>query len=367
MRRLISLLTWPFRVLLSCLPGRRRLTTEVSASLKIIETLERQIQDAIEKGTSSTDELCRSFGEMATRARSIVTDATASRPEDSGSGLTQLRADMSQMLFQVRRTVDSGSATAEMFKSLEADLIETEACIGQIENIANRSRMVSLNGQIEAARASVHGEGFGVVASETGDLAQNVSSTSQQIRQVVDKMAKSVRQAAEDTRRRAREDAMAADLCGAQVEAMLGDLEAYQTTLLGNLESTSESSDKLAQAITMSVMTLQFQDAVSQRLQHVIGTLSEIRETFHTVVGDRTSAAIKRRQDEWFDAMAAHYCVDDERRVLEGGSSEPAPAPAAECDVEFFSNAPAEAADVELFAGASQTNETSEFDNVELF
>ena len=63
-----------------------------------------------------------------------------------------------------------------MLTRIETDLQNVEACMAEIEDIANRSRMVSLNGQIEAARAGEHGQGFAVVASETGDLATNVFS-----------------------------------------------------------------------------------------------------------------------------------------------------------------------------------------------
>lgn len=335
MRQLVRLLTWPMRVVLARVPGTSaELETEVSAALPIIATLENQILDAVQKGTAATDQLSSSFGDMATQARQVVSMATNATRDESDAGVDQIRAVVSELLSQVRQTSQSTQQTADMLTAIESDLQDVENCIAQIEDIANRSRMVSLNGQIEAARANEHGDGFAVVASETGDLAKNVSDTSQKIREVVDRMAESLRRTSDETRRLVEEDQAATAACEERVELMLSSLANYQHQLEGNLASTKSSSDMLAQAITHSVMTLQFQDAVSQRMKHVTETMGEIREVFGTIVGPAQSGAAARRQDQWIQKLSSQYCVDDERAVLMGES---AGAPQSDtCDVELF-------------------------------
>ena len=301
------------------------LETEVTAALPIIETLESQILDAVEKGTNATDELSASFGGMARQARDVVSMAAGSGQDNSLSGVDQIRTVMGELLAQVRHTSQSTQQMADMLSDIEHDLQAVESCIAQIEDIANRSRMVSLNGQIEAARAQEFGDGFAVVASETGDLAKNVSDSSQQIREVVDRMASSLRSMASQTKELVAADQAATAVCEQRVELMLLNLGEYQAELEANLRSTKNSSDQLAGAISHAVMTLQFQDAVSQRLKHVVGTMGEMRDIFGSLVGPESGAA-KRRREEWIEKLMSSYCIDDERAVLTGE------APAADTD-----------------------------------
>ena len=307
---------WPF------IPIRRRqLSVEVSASVPVLEVLESQILDAVKKGNNATDQLSNSFGDMALRAKDVVQKATEARRDESQAGVDQIREVVSELLEQVRQTSQSTQQTADMLSAIETDLQDVESCMTLIEDIANRSRMVSLNGQIEAARAGDNGDGFAVVASETGDLAANVTQVSKKIRDVVERMAKSLRTTSDQTRELVSADQEATAACEERVTAMLSSLAEYQRDLELNLESTKTSSDQLASAISQSVMTLQFQDAVSQRMHHVTEAMTEIRDLFVSLVGPTVSGSAKRRSDEWIDKITSTYCTDDERLVLSGTSA----------------------------------------------
>ena len=319
MRSKLKSITDSLRSVFTCfLPKGRGLETEVAACLSVMETLETQVVDSAAKGNKATDQLSASFGDMASQARGVVQLATESTQADEKAGVDEIRGVLSELLTQVRQTSQSTQQTAERLTAVECDLQDVEQCIAQIEDVANRSRMVSLNGQIEAARAQEFGDGFAVVASETGDLAQNVSDTSHKIREVVDRMAKSLRRTVDDTKRLIEEDQEAIASCEQRVEGMLTSLQGYQSHLESNIEITKQSSDQLAKSISQAVMTLQFQDAVSQRMHHVSETIQEIREIFTGYVGTSLSGAAEKRRQQWIEKLSASYCVDDERLVLSG-------------------------------------------------
>lgn len=74
---------------------------------------------------------------------------------------------------------------AERMQALDARAQSLHALMENIEAVAERTVVLSLNASIEAGRAGAEGRGFGIVASEIRKLSEFTRETAEQTRQSV--------------------------------------------------------------------------------------------------------------------------------------------------------------------------------------
>lgn len=70
---------------------------------------------------------------------------------------------------------------AQILKDAQDQMARTARAVGAIQSISRQTNLLSLNASVEAARAGAAGKGFGVVAEEVRNLAQNSDSVSKEI------------------------------------------------------------------------------------------------------------------------------------------------------------------------------------------
>lgn len=126
---------------------------------------------------------------MALRARDISTSV-------SGAA-TELSASAEALTASMGMTVEEVHAATSLVEGLReaADRIQSSANL--IERIAAQTRLLALNAHIEAARAGESGRGFGVVAEEVKQLADETASTLSEITTQVETTVTATAQVAE--------------------------------------------------------------------------------------------------------------------------------------------------------------------------
>ncbi|NLZ38512.1 MAG: chemotaxis protein [Firmicutes bacterium] len=150
--------------------------------------------------------------------------------QEVNQGAQQLSEALDQMAQAISEIAEGAARLAEvghtlMVQSAESSkrIKETEKIINTITEISAQTNLLGLNASIEAARAGENGRGFGVVAQEIRNLADNSKEAAEEVKAIIAAISKSVGEmikSAEESGTIAEEQAAATEENSATIEQL---------------------------------------------------------------------------------------------------------------------------------------------------
>lgn len=159
------------------------ISQESTQAMQQIAASVQDVSEGTELQRRTIGEVSTAMGEMAigvsriAEAASEVSDVAVRANESALHGDEQLTETVEQMK-SIKQTQEQ---SAEVITKLDEHSAQIGKIIQAVVDIAQQTKLLSLNANIEAARAGEAGQGFSVVAQEIGKLAEETSQSGQAI------------------------------------------------------------------------------------------------------------------------------------------------------------------------------------------
>lgn len=287
---------------------------------KQVESSRQQTETAIIELTSRFTGISERLQETVQASQQAAGELDGQNSDGALKVLAQSDSELSQVIDSLKATQASRDQTLTQVRSLTAYTGELRTMAADVAAIAAQTNLLALNAAIEAARAGEAGRGFAVVADAVRSLSSKSSETGQQMSAKVDIINNAITQLVEAASSGADQDSHSVTESEQSIQHVLQRFQSITGRLAESADLLKQESYGIRDEMTEVLVSLQFQDRVSQILTHVRDNI----DSLHTHLQQSSQSpdeAVAINACEWLARMESTYATDEQRRTHRGESA----------------------------------------------
>ncbi|RMG37351.1 MAG: hypothetical protein D6720_03350 [Gammaproteobacteria bacterium] len=310
-----------------------------------IDQAENVIRNATSRLTGSLTGLEEKTGSQREMLRDLVEEllATVRRDDqvEQTEGIRKFTTQVDEIVRSFVGTVEelkqSGDRIAGNFCQIHEQVETVSGLLGDIDMITSQTDLLALNAAIEAARAGDAGRGFAVVADEVRSLAQRTNVFSEQIRDMLSDIETTLKKVDSAMDAAAGMDLSIAHDANSSISEMWSEIESLNQKATSQSQSIADISEKIHALVMESVLSLQFEDIVTQLLGQ-IHEKTRLMEEYVREVSDHSAVDIDQQSNEALQdrSMQLRQVIERYRQAMKNHTGRITQQSVDEGEVEMF-------------------------------
>jgi methyl-accepting chemotaxis protein len=293
----------------------------------------------IHSARNHTEEAISALSERFANLSVRIQQSLGNGPErEAGNRLVALLStsqhELDMIIMALREALASKESLLKEVTELSNFTDQLQDMAQDVADIAKQTNLLALNAAIEAARAGESGRGFAVVADEVRKLSTMSGSTGQRIGETVTIVNTAIHKTLDISREYAKTDAITLNNASDVIKGVITRFHHSASGIVSHNEAMRSQSEIVAQDIAEVLVSLQFQDRISQMLGHVSGDIDKL-------LGHIQSSNEQRRLGHepapldvarWLHELAQTYTMPEQHDIHRGA----APGKRNDSEITFF-------------------------------
>ncbi|RFC39716.1 MAG: methyl-accepting chemotaxis protein [Candidatus Nitrotoga sp. CP45] len=276
--------------------------------------------------------------EASVRAsQNAANDLAGSTEGGAMAVMTQSESSLNSVIDSLREAQHSRNDMLEQVRSLNDYTGELRAMAVKVAEIAAQTNLLALNAAIEAARAGEAGRGFAVVADEVRKLSSLSSETGKKMSGTVDIISNAIASVFKIAESSSEHDSKSVANSELIIQQVLQSFTNVTSNLSDSAEQLQQESTGIRNELSDVLVSLQFQDRVSQILVHVRNNMEKLHQHLQQFKQDKAASIPVKHLDikAWLAEMEALYATQEQVHTHRGVQSSEA-MKATKQEITFF-------------------------------